>query len=210
MAKRGRKPQGEYVGKSEVMGFRVTPDTKAALEKASRESGRSISQEIEHRLRRDLFQHGSADTYAVMRTISYAIDELRNIKNPKAHWLDDPYLFAQARQAMIAFFDLLAPDPGPSVEETIDQGPQKQGLVAVHELLREIQITDETKPRVRQTPRERALWILKTDLNTLAERPHPYGKTATQLREEAKEEPARRKFIAEEQEKVAKHKRGKS
>src|SRR5689334_11512573 len=97
MTKAGRKPQGEYVGKSSVMNFRVTPETKTALTKASRESGRSLSQETEHRLRRDLFDHGSARTSAVMRTIGYAVDRLANIKKPGADWLSDPYLFAQAR-----------------------------------------------------------------------------------------------------------------
>ena len=37
MAK-GRTPQGEYVGKSKVMGFRITPDTKTALDKAAKKA----------------------------------------------------------------------------------------------------------------------------------------------------------------------------
>src|SRR3977135_2623120 len=49
---RGRAPKGEYAGKTEVMSFRLTPDTKAALRRAAATSGRSLSQEAEHRLRR--------------------------------------------------------------------------------------------------------------------------------------------------------------
>jgi TraY domain len=51
---RGRAPKGEYAGKTEVMSFRLTPDTKAALRRAAATSGRSLSQEAEHRLRRGL------------------------------------------------------------------------------------------------------------------------------------------------------------
>ena len=54
MGKRGRVPKGEYAGKTEVMSFRITPDTKTALRRAAATSGRSLSQEAEHRLRRGL------------------------------------------------------------------------------------------------------------------------------------------------------------
>jgi len=185
--KRGRRPQGEYVGKSKVMGFRIRPDTHAALHEASKASGRSLSQETEHRLRRDLFEHGSADTYAVLRTIGYAIDRLINIKNPKATWLTDPYLFQQAKLAVVTALDLLAPrEPAPSREESLDRGGLRQGTVAVHELLRDIQIVDPTTPPAKQTTEQRALSILKSDLKTLSERARPYGKSAEQLRSEAK------------------------
>jgi len=187
-SKRGRAPQGEYVGKSKVMGFRVTPTTLAELQKASKESGRSLSQETEHRLRRDLFDHGSTPTWAVMRTIAYAIDRLVNIKNPKAGWLDDPYLFQQAKLAMNTMVDLYAPREAPptTVEENLDRGGRMQGKAVVHELLRNIQVADLTTPRAKQTIKQRALSILKIDLNDLSERPRPYGKSAKQLRREAK------------------------
>jgi hypothetical protein len=45
MAKRGRAPKGEYAGKTEVMSFRITPSTKAALKRAA-------AAEIDHCLRK--------------------------------------------------------------------------------------------------------------------------------------------------------------
>ena len=184
--RRGRKPLGEYAGKSTVMNFRIMPDTRAALVRASEESGRSLSQETEHRLRRDLFQHGSAQTHAVLRTIGFAIDGLVNIKNPKANWLDDPYLFQQARQAITTLLDLFKPDAAaPNPEESSERGGRMQGNVAIRELLARIQLA-EPKPRPKQTAEERALLVLKSDLRDLAERPRPYGKSAAQLRKEAK------------------------
>ena len=50
----GRKPQGEYKGKTATLTTRIEPDTRTALEKAAKETGRSLSQEIENRLRRSI------------------------------------------------------------------------------------------------------------------------------------------------------------
>jgi hypothetical protein len=46
----GRKPRGEFRGKTATLTTRITPKTRAALERASRNSGRSLSQEVESRL----------------------------------------------------------------------------------------------------------------------------------------------------------------
>jgi len=46
----GRKPAGEFKGKSATITTRVTPATRAALEQAASANGRSLSQEIESRL----------------------------------------------------------------------------------------------------------------------------------------------------------------
>jgi hypothetical protein len=184
--KRGRAPQGEIVGKSSVMSFRITPATKAGLKKAARESGRSVSQEAEHRLRRDLFDHGSTRTYAVMRVISAAIDKLISFKNPKATWLDDAYLFQQATAAINAAVGLFAPQGNAptSFDESTKFGSPRQGRFAVEELLREIQIVDPSTPPAKQTAHQRALLMLKSDLGALADRPQIYGKTAEQMRQE--------------------------
>jgi uncharacterized protein (DUF1778 family) len=177
----------EYVGKSSVMNFRITPETKAALVKAAKVADRTLSQETEHRLHRDLFDHGSTRTWAVMRTIAHAVDRLVNLKNPRASWLTDPYLFQQAKLVVTTTFDLF--DPGGSlpatVEENLDRGGQMQGRAAVHELLRSIQIADAATPRAKQTAEQRALLVMKSDLNELADLPRPYGKAAAQLRGEA-------------------------
>ena len=116
-----------------------------------------------------------------MRMIAHAIDGLTDIKNPKANWLDDPYLFQQAKLAVNAALDLFAPrDPLPP--DVSERGPHRQGLVAIHELLREIQVADATTPRAKQTTRERVLAMLKSDLGALADQPRAYGKSAARLR----------------------------
>jgi len=186
--RRGRKPQGEYVGKSRVINFRITPATLAALKKAARQTGMSVSQQTEHLLHTALFDHGSQKTSAVMRTIGFTVDRLINVKNPDAHWVSDPYLFAQARLAMTTMLDLLAPREAPlaTIEESLDHGGEMQGKAATHELLREIQLVDLLPPRAKQTTEQRALTALRTDLEDVADYPKPYGKSAAQTRKEAR------------------------
>ena len=58
MAKAGRKPKGEYSGKSAVFSTRIRPDTRDALWQAAKASGRTLSQEVEFRLRRSIDEDG--------------------------------------------------------------------------------------------------------------------------------------------------------
>jgi hypothetical protein len=50
----GRKPRGEFAGKSATITTRIRPETRSSLEQAARASRRSLSQEIERRLRESL------------------------------------------------------------------------------------------------------------------------------------------------------------
>ena len=84
---RGRAPKGEYAGKTEVMSFRLTPDTKAALRRAAATSGRSLSQEAEHRLRRGLDEEeaisklwGDVKTSAMLRLAAQVVQSLGTMR----------------------------------------------------------------------------------------------------------------------------------
>jgi hypothetical protein len=46
----GRKPRGEFKGKSATLTTRIMPETRAAMQRAAQKSGRSLSQEVERRL----------------------------------------------------------------------------------------------------------------------------------------------------------------
>jgi hypothetical protein len=46
----GRKPRGPFEGKTATLTTRITPETRAALERAAKKSGLSLSQEVERRL----------------------------------------------------------------------------------------------------------------------------------------------------------------
>ena len=71
---------GEYAGKSSVFSTRIRPDLRRYLEKAAKTSGRSLSQEVEHRLRRSFVEDdkiadafGDRRTYRLMRMMADAI-----------------------------------------------------------------------------------------------------------------------------------------
>lgn len=117
-AKAGRKPKGEYAGKSAVFSTRITPDLRAMLEEEAERTGRSISQVVERRLR-DSFdrpkrmeralgaKHVRALAYMVARVVS-------SLEVATGHaWNRDSFTFCAAREAVkIAMKEFLpAGDP---------------------------------------------------------------------------------------------------
>src|SRR6516165_1809441 len=113
---RGRAPKGEYAGKTQVMSFRITPDTKAALRKAAATSGRSLSQETEHRVRRGLDEEeaiarlwGDAKTSAMLRLAAQVVQSLGTVQNTKVHWTTDAEFFDGAINAIAETLKLFRP-----------------------------------------------------------------------------------------------------
>ena len=72
--KTGRPPGGEYAGKKGGDEFQNPPHTRRLLEQAARASGRTLSQETEHQLRRALVDMGTGPTHALMSLIARSID----------------------------------------------------------------------------------------------------------------------------------------
>ena len=161
--KRGRPPRGEYPEKSAVMNFRIRPDTKRLLVQAARASGRTLSAETEHQLRRAVAEMGTGRTHAIMTAIGRAIDGLVELKRtaPGTDWWSDPDLYGQARRVVLTALDLFKP-PG----TVTDAGPDdtRTAEFEIETTLREIQLFDETKPFVKQTPYERWLGVMKKNL----------------------------------------------
>lgn len=181
-ANRGRPPnKGEFGEKSEVAHFRIRPDTKRLLEEAARRNSHTASYEFEYQLRRALADMGTGPTFAIMRVIGKAVDDLVNLKDPQANWLNDPYLFAEATRAMNAMLNFYRP-PGDVPESTAELGPRRQGELQIEQLLHAIQTVDMAKPYRKRSPRERELSMLRGDLGDLADRPHVHGYTAEQAR----------------------------
>ncbi|MCC6780924.1 MAG: hypothetical protein IT537_30495 [Hyphomicrobiales bacterium] len=164
------------------MSFRITPATLQLLTSAAGKSGRTVSQETEHQLRRALVEMGDGPTYALMRVIGRAIDSLVDLKNPDARWTDDPYLFGQATKAIGGALEVMRPAGAPGeIDDALDRGGRHQGRLVMLELLREIQLADDPSPR---TQHQRALAVLRSDLGALADRPRLYGRTSEQTRQE--------------------------
>jgi len=98
----GRKPKGEFVGKSATITTRIRPDTRDELETAARTNGRSLSQEAELRLRANL---RPTDAQRRNRALGHAITLLaESIEKPTGRsWLEDPFTGRALRYAIEHF-----------------------------------------------------------------------------------------------------------
>jgi hypothetical protein len=167
-AKRGRAPQGEYAGKTSVMSFRITPDTKAALRKAAAASVRSLSQEAEHRLRRGLDEDetisslwGDSKTLAMMRLVAQVVLSLGKVREAKMHWTADVEVFDAAMEAIIGTLRVFRPHmlgPASLATGSPDIGAPALGIV------REAKAADPARPLNKSTTRQRAMTRFKEDL----------------------------------------------
>jgi hypothetical protein len=176
---RGRRPQGNYKGKGKVLSTRITAELREAIEESSRTNGLSLSQEIEHRLRRSFDEDqsiikifGNRRNYAVLRLISSYMAVIHNPTNLEASWLDDPFVFAQLAKAIMVMLDQLRPpgDPTPPISSALALAPDTyQGdQVAAHLL----QAVKEASPGRLPTKTDKS-WpaaIIRADLGEVADR----------------------------------------
>jgi hypothetical protein len=118
MGKRGPAPKGEYDNKSQVFSTRIRPDTRLALSEAAEKSGRSLSQEVEHRLVRSFDEEqkltdvfGDRRTFSVMRLLASSLAQLHNLDDwsTPTHWLDDPRAFDQAILCIMTVLEAYRP-----------------------------------------------------------------------------------------------------
>src|SRR6266508_4607767 len=80
MAKRGRRPKGEYPEKKRVFASRVREDTWEMLQRAAAKSGRSVSQEFEFRLRRGLDEDEKIETAPPELGTPALVEKVREIQ----------------------------------------------------------------------------------------------------------------------------------
>jgi hypothetical protein len=166
MGKRGRAPKGEYAGKTEVMSFRITPDTKATLRKAAATSDRSLSQEAEHRLRRGLDEEetisslwGDAKTSAMLRLAAQVVQSLATVRDAKMHWTADARVFDAAIEAVAETLKLFRPVQA----EGLSVGSPEIGDPALA-FVKEAQATELSRPLSKSSRRQRAMGRFKEDL----------------------------------------------
>src|SRR5262245_25188042 len=107
MGKRGPQPKGEYGQhgrRTAVISTRLQNDTRARLVSAAKAKGRSLSQELEHRLRRTFIEddktvefYGNEKTAAVVKLIGAVIQSTATTISPnskkKYEWLEHQFVF---------------------------------------------------------------------------------------------------------------------
>lgn len=178
MGKRGPAPKGEYAGKSKVLSTRIRPDTRAMLEKAKKESGRSLSQEIENRLRRTFYEDreiaaafGDSKVFVLMRLVALALSSVQDPRKPDAKWYDDPNLFNDALSTIRKVLTVIRPAPStdklPVIEHRSLVISASEIAAAVWEKVQRISLNFDIQKATRE---ERRLARLKSELGHLAER----------------------------------------
>ena len=174
MAKRGRPPGGEYPEKKRVFASRIREDTWKLLQEAAATSGRSISQEFEHRLRRGLDEDkaiendfGDRRTLAVMKMAAMAaVNSARlNPIHSKMHWTSNAQAFDRALNAIVEVLKAFRPYEPKAVEMRLESA------APILEVVRKIQAADPARPLNKTSKRQRAMLRLRDELGDLVDRP---------------------------------------
>src|SRR5262245_9026981 len=105
----GRKPRGEFKGKSAALTTRITLETRGAMERAAQKSGRSLSQEVERRLVDSVRNERNrrSDVRALAEAIAIVAEkvEIANGKN----WLQDAFTGEALRRGIEVLVRHFAP-----------------------------------------------------------------------------------------------------
>jgi hypothetical protein len=195
MGKRGPAPKDEASVSSQVLSIRVRPDTREALQAAATANKRTLSQEIQTRLRRSLATDediknafGSRRNFRLMQLIALAIEGL--YRDGDTDWVDDPILLRQAEQIVATLFHSL---PGYSVEPTFSVDPISRalahpsvGATKMAAAIDAIQRADPDLPVNQGTRGEHLARYMKAEIDVL-DRVKVYRGTAADLRRIADE-----------------------
>jgi hypothetical protein len=189
MGKRGPQPKGEYgrsIGRTAVLSTRLQPDTRARLLKAAKASGRSLSQELEHRLRDTFIEddnvvnfYGGPSNAGIVKLIGAVIQSTCTnwmVKTPdgwapdldkdSGEWLRDPKLFDQVLTAIVHALMWFKPSGG-SDKYLFYHSTAEQ-------IINEIRSSDPSIPITQGSTRQHAMARLKDKLGDLARHRHPY------------------------------------
>ncbi len=190
MGKRGPPPKGEYggkVGRTAVLSTRLQPDTRKRLSEAAKANGRSLSQELEHRLRASFIQDdnvidffGSQSNAAIVKLLgaviqstgtSWLVKKLDGwVPDPRkdpGEWLRDSKLFDQVLTAIVHTLMWFKPSGGRDAQFLFYHSTAER-------IIDEIRSSDPSVPLTKRSTRQHAMAMLKDKLGDLVHRRHPY------------------------------------
>lgn len=190
MAKRGRKPKGEFSDNSTILSIRLRADTRAALEAACEKSGRPLGQEIQWRVVRTFVEDekiadgfGSRREYRFFRVLSEAVrmtverESLLPVEQREAaegkSWLDEPEKYHRAMHACMAIFRTLSPGtPALSDEEMHDlqMWSQMRGELAAFQRMHQIAGADASLSLAARDEKAVRDALAKRDLGSIVDR----------------------------------------
>jgi hypothetical protein len=162
-----------------VLSTRLQPDTRAWLVAAAQANGRSLSQELEHRLRRTFGDDdkaveffGTGQTAAVVKLIGATINSAaaRGSAQKKQDWLKEQWLFDDVMDAIAHVLLWFRPGGDSGKREIkVSSGTNRAGR-----LIHEIRASDPSLPITKGSTRQHAMAMLKDKLGDLVRDRNPY------------------------------------
>jgi hypothetical protein len=147
------------------------------LEKAKKDSGRSLSQEIESRLRRTFYEDreiaaafGDSKVFVLMRMVALALSSVQDSRKPAVKWYDDLNLFNHALRTVRAVLWAVRPARSPGKLPANEHEPMLSAdeiAASVWEKVQRVSLNFDIQKVTRE---ERRLARLKSDLGILAEK----------------------------------------
>jgi len=124
----GRKPRGEFQGKSAVLTTRITPETRTDLDRAAKRSGRSLSQEVEVRLRSSIEKVRSIDRSRHIRALGEAVMLVARYieRATEKHWHEDAFTGQAIRQGCEFLNSHFAPRGTPTTPVSIAEAAARR------------------------------------------------------------------------------------
>jgi hypothetical protein len=182
VGRRGPQPKGQYGGTNErtaVFTTRLRPESRKRLEEAAKASGRSLSQELEHRLRQafgqddsDLKLYGTKENAAIVNLIGATIQIVsKTASNRRKHdWLNEQWLFddvmAAIRHVLLSF--------RPGGDSGLREITSSSGTARADQLINEIRSADPALPIKEGSVRQHTMARLKEKLGPLVTARNPY------------------------------------
>ncbi len=114
----GRKAKGPIKGKTQVFATRITPETRATLEKEAETSNQSVSQVAEKALWLGLNEKRRNGARGPLRAICFLIENIvasieggkyAKVEHPRDEWRTDPFLFRAFEIALAKVLGALRP-----------------------------------------------------------------------------------------------------
>jgi hypothetical protein len=174
---KGPTPRGEYVGKSSVFSTRIRPDLRQKLEQGAKKSGRSLSQEVEHRLRRTFVQDqdisemfGDRRTFLLMKMMAAAI-QFKGGNRPPGEWLENREDFEIAIAAALLVLEAVRPRGAVNPDNpflAFANRVRAEGIA--FEIWKEIKMADPALSLTRGTRADHWNAVTKVDLGEIADR----------------------------------------
>ena len=112
----GRKPQGEVSRLRSVMSFRMPEEMRDELQKAAKESGRSVTQELLRRVQESFDQDRKNYRDPATKALCFLFSDLaENVHGGTPDWRSDPFLFRAFKIGVTKLLNNL-PEPKGKIE----------------------------------------------------------------------------------------------